>query len=71
MVSPLFLLRLPACPAPPQHIDLSYTAFQQLADLSWGVIAVRWRTVACPSDALKPQDWQRNKRNRKQVAGSY
>ena len=29
------------------HYDLSVYAFEKLADLSWGVIGLKWRRVPC------------------------
>ncbi|KAI8477503.1 MAG: hypothetical protein J3K34DRAFT_455297 [Monoraphidium minutum] len=38
-------------PTPPSGHDMSYTAFAKLADKSLGVMAARWRRVACPPGA--------------------
>ena len=36
------------CCGDKRHMDLSFTAFEKLADRSLGAIAVRWRRVTCP-----------------------
>jgi hypothetical protein len=52
-------------------MDLSYVAFEKIADLKWGVIGIEYREVDCPSGTPEPQEWQVDDRNRKGVSGTY
>lgn len=37
------------------HLDLSYTVFDKLADRKWGVIGLKYRPVACDSSSPPPE----------------
>jgi hypothetical protein len=45
-------------------MDLSYVAFEKLAEAKWGVIGIQYRVVDCPAGTPPPQDWQLTQRNR-------